>query len=193
VERPHPPVVGRASKRYPSVLTSHVAVLCQTETRYLTDTGGTRVQHGRGFARVIITASARAADGTDLTTFRNIRSRGWGRAAPTIKALLRPSDRVANDVSALLRAPEAEPFVGPGDFFRTRGGRLLSRDLRAPRRRAPGKRTKAKGPDVSPRAWALKSCRTSSRWCSTPLAARRVAVDLNGWYDYDDEGVKRDR
>ncbi len=42
-------------QNYPSVLTSHVSVICQVETRYLVNTEGSRLQHGRGFARVVIT------------------------------------------------------------------------------------------------------------------------------------------
>jgi len=51
-------------QNYPSVLTSHVSVSALTDTRYLVNTEGTRIEHGRGFARVVITASAKAADGT---------------------------------------------------------------------------------------------------------------------------------
>jgi hypothetical protein len=54
VERPHPQLSARF-QNYPSVLTSHVSVLCQTDTRYLVNTEGSRIEHGRGFARVVIT------------------------------------------------------------------------------------------------------------------------------------------
>jgi hypothetical protein len=56
-------------QNYPSVLTSHVSVICQTDTRYLVNTEGSRIAHGRGFARVVITATAKASDGTDLSSF----------------------------------------------------------------------------------------------------------------------------
>ncbi|HJT86375.1 MAG TPA: hypothetical protein VJ732_00935, partial [Bryobacteraceae bacterium] len=53
---------------YPEVLTSQVTVNAQTDTRYFVNTEGSRVVQGRGYARIIITASAKAADGTDLST-----------------------------------------------------------------------------------------------------------------------------
>ena len=56
-------------QNYQSVLTSHVSVLCQTDTRYLVNSEGSRVAHGRGFARVMINATAKAADGTDVSSF----------------------------------------------------------------------------------------------------------------------------
>src|SRR5436190_7982370 len=46
---------------YPRILTSHVSMSAQTDTRYLTNTEGSRIAHGRGFARVVISASTKAA------------------------------------------------------------------------------------------------------------------------------------
>src|SRR5207248_3886747 len=59
---------------YPSVLTSHVSVQAQTDAKYLVNTEGSRLAHGRGFARVVINASAKAADGTDLSTFETFEA-----------------------------------------------------------------------------------------------------------------------
>ena len=61
-------------QNYPSVLTSHVSVIGQTDTRYLVNTEGTRIEHGRGFARVVIFASAKAADGTDVSSFETFEA-----------------------------------------------------------------------------------------------------------------------
>ena len=100
---------------YPSVLTSHVAVTGQTDTRYLVNTEGGRIQHGRGFARVVISASAKAADGTDVSSFETFES-VEPSGLPDDKVLTAAIDRIANDVNRLLKAPEAEPFVGPAIF-----------------------------------------------------------------------------
>ncbi|MBV8731074.1 MAG: hypothetical protein JO336_14805, partial [Acidobacteriia bacterium] len=97
------------------ILTSHVSVSGQTDTRYFVSTEGSRIQHGRGFARVVIDASAKAADGADLNTseyFDAVDASGL----PKDDALLAAVDRVAKNLEALLRAPEAEPFVGPAIF-----------------------------------------------------------------------------
>src|SRR5947209_12106910 len=61
-------------KNYPSVLTSHVSVQGQTDARYLVNTEGSRLAHGRGFARVLTNGSAKAADGTDLSSFENFEA-----------------------------------------------------------------------------------------------------------------------
>src|ERR1700683_3559151 len=100
---------------YPSILTSHVTVSAQNDTRYFVNTEGSRIVHGRGFARVVISASAKATDGTDLETFETFEA-VQPDGLPDDKTLLTAIDRVANDASKLLKAPEAEPFVGPAIF-----------------------------------------------------------------------------
>ena len=70
-----------ALRNYPRVLTSRVSASCQVETNYLVNTEGTRLVHGRGFARVVSRPRAKAADGTDLEHLRDVRSGGCRRAS----------------------------------------------------------------------------------------------------------------
>ena len=68
-----PPTGPSACASYPwlkahtAILTSSVSVAAQRESRYFVNTEGARVEHGRGFARVVV-AHGRAADGMNLTT-----------------------------------------------------------------------------------------------------------------------------
>ena len=100
---------------YPSVLTSRVSISVQTDARYFVNTEGSRLLHGRGYARIFISASSRAADGTDLSSFDSFEAEDEA-GLPDDKTILAAIDRVASDVSKLLKAPEAEPFVGPAIF-----------------------------------------------------------------------------
>ena len=79
------------------------------------NTEGSRLAHGRGFARIVINATAKAADGTDLSSFETFEAVDEA-GLPDDKIVLAAIDRVANDVASLLKAPEAEPFVGPAIF-----------------------------------------------------------------------------
>ncbi len=174
-------------RNYPSVLTSHVTVSAQTDTRSLVNTEGTRVQHGRGFARVVISASAKAADGTDLSTFETFEAVETS-GLPDDKVLTAAIDRVANDLSNLLKAPEAEPFVGPA-IFSGRAAGVFFHEIFG--HRVEGHRQK----DDSEGQTFTKSINTKvlPDFLSVvfdPTKKKIGGVDLNGWYDYDDEGVK---
>jgi len=172
---------------YPGVLTSRVTVSGQAETRYFVNTEGTRLEFGRGYARVFVSASAKAADGADVANFESFEAEDAG-GLPDDKTVLAAIDRVAKDVTALLRAPEAEPFVGPailsgraaGVFFheifghRVEGFRQKDED--------EGQTfTKSVGTEVLPSFLSV---------VFDPTRHSMAGEDLYGWYDFDDEGVK---
>ena len=172
---------------YPKVLTSQVSVIGQTDTRYLVNTEGTRIEHGRGYARVVITASAKAADGTDLEAFDTYEAVDPS-GLPDDKTLMAAIDHVANDVTNLLKAPEAEPFVGPA-IFSGRAAGVFFHEIFG--HRVEGHRQK----DESEGQTFTKSVNTKvlPDFLSVifdPTRRKIDGVDLNGWYDYDDEGVK---
>jgi predicted Zn-dependent protease len=173
--------------KFPGVLTSSVTVNGQAETRYFVNTEGTRLAYGRGFARVFIAASAKAADGADVADFDSFEAEDPS-GLPDDKAVLAAIDHVAGDVTALLHAPEAEPFVGPailsgraaGVFFheifghRVEGHRQKNED--------EGQTfTKSVGTKVLPDFLSV---------IFDPTKHSIAGEDLYGWYDYDDEGVK---
>ncbi len=59
---------------YPDLLSSDVQASFFIDTRYFVNTEGTKVQHGRGFARVIISANAKAKDGMDVSDFASFEA-----------------------------------------------------------------------------------------------------------------------
>ncbi|HUI81961.1 MAG TPA: metallopeptidase TldD-related protein [Bryobacteraceae bacterium] len=172
---------------YPGILTSHVSVSAQTDTRYFVNTDGTRVLHGRGYARVTVSAEAKAMDGADLDTgetFEAVDPAGL----PKDDLILAGIDRVAKDLTALLRAPEADPFVGPA-IFSGRASGVFFHEIFG--HRVEGHRQK----DESEGQTFTKSVGTKvlPDFLSVVFDPTRRKVgneDLFGWYDYDDEGVK---
>lgn len=174
-------------QNFPDVLTSHVSVSAQTDTRYFVNTEGTRVEHGRGFARVIITASAKAGDGTDLSTSETFEAE-QASGLPKDEVLLAAIDRVSKNLSGLLHAPEAEPFVGPA-VFSGRAAGVFFHEIFG--HRVEGHRQK----DVTEGQTFTKSIGSPvlPDFLSVlfdPTRHKINGIDLNGWYDYDDEGVK---
>ena len=172
---------------YPSVLTSRVSITTQTDTRYFVNTEGSRLQFGRGYARVFISASARAADGTDVSSFDSFEAED-AAGLPDDKAIQAAIDHVASDVSNLLKAPEAEPFVGPA-IFSGRAAGVFFHEIFG--HRVEGHRQK----DENEGQTFTKSVGTKvlPDFLSVQFDPTRHSVngeDLYGWYDYDDEGVK---
>ena len=174
-------------QNYQSVLTSHVSVLCQTDTRYLVNSEGTRVAHGRGFARIVIDATAKAADGTDVNSFETFEAVDES-GLPDDKVVLAAIDRVANDVSNLLKAPEAEPFVGPA-IFGGRAAGVFFHEIFGHRVEGHRQKDESEGQTFT-KSVGTKVLPDFLSVLFDPTRRKIDGVDLNGWYDYDDEGVK---
>lgn len=173
--------------KYPSLLTSTVVVSAQTDTRYFVNSEGSRIQHGRGFARIIIAAHARAADGMDLSDseyFDATNPDGLPKDAEILAAI----DRVGSHVEALLKAPIAEPMVGPAIFSGRASGvffhEIFGHRIEGHRQKDESEGqtfTKSLGQRVLPDFLSVDF---------DPTKRKVDGIDLNGWYAYDDEGIQ---
>lgn len=174
-------------RNHPAVLTSSVSLIAQTEAKSLVNTEGTRLEHGRGFARLMISGQAKAADGTDVATFESFEAVDTA-GLPGDGAIKAAIERVAGDISGLLRAREVEPFVGPA-ILSGRAAAVFFHEIFG--HRIEGHRqkdetegqtfTKSIGGPVLPEFLSV---------IFDPTRRKAGATDLNGWYVYDDEGVK---
>ncbi len=172
---------------YPAILTSHVAVTAEVETRYFVNTQGSRIEHGRGFARITISATGKASDGTDLSsydTFEAVDAAGL----PDDKVILAAIDRVANDVSNLLHAPEAEPFVGPA-IFSGRAAGVFFHEIFGHRIEGHRQKDETEGQTFT-NSVGTKVLPDFLSVVFDPTRRKIAGIDLNGWYAYDDEGIK---
>ena len=177
-------------KQYPGALAAHISVESERVTKTLVTTEGTRLEHGRTFARIVITARGKASDGMDLSTFESFESDDPAKL-PKDADILAGVKRAGSKLEALLHAPLAEPYVGPailsggaaGVFFHEIFGHRIE-----------GHRQKD---DAEGRTFA-KSVNQSvlPDFLSVifdPTQASYNNVMLNGTYAYDDEGVKARR
>jgi len=172
---------------YPKVLTSRATASFQVETNYLVNTEGTRLVHGRGFARVVLTAGAKAADGTDLSTFETFEAVD-AAGLPDEKILLAAADRLAGEIDGLLKAPEAEPFVGPA-IFSGRAAGVFFHEIFGHRVEGHRQKDESEGQTFTKSVGTLVLPEFLSV-VFDPTRRKAAGVDLNGWYDYDDEGIK---
>jgi predicted Zn-dependent protease len=171
---------------YPGILTSSVSVTYQNETKYFVSSEGSRLRYGRGFARVIVNAQAKAMDGTDLATGETFEATDPG-GLPRDEVIAAAVERVAQDLKALLLAPEAEPFAGPA-IFSGRAAGVFFHEIFG--HRVEGHRqkdeqegqtfTKSVGGKVLPDFLSV---------IFDPTRSKSGNIELNGSYSYDDEGI----
>ena len=171
---------------YPDILSSSVTVVAQREIKTFVNTEGTRLQHGRTYARILVSARSKASDGMDLTTSETIEAEDPTRL-PSDKVVEAAVDRVTRDLRGLLRSPEVEPFVGPailsgraaGVFFHEIFGHRIEGHRQKDESEGQTFTKSVNGPVLPPFLSVTFD----------PTVKRMAETDLYGWYDFDDEGV----
>jgi TldD protein len=170
-----------------SILSSQIVLLVRRETKYLVSTEGTHIRYSRTFASLSISAQGKASDGMDLGAFQNFQASEPGRL-PKPEAVEASIDEAVANLTKLLHAPTVEPFVGPailsggaaGVFFHE----IFGHRVEGHRQRDEGEGqtfTKSIGGSVLPDFLSV---------VFDPTRRNLGPVDLNGYYVYDDEGVK---
>ena len=172
--------------QYPEIIASSVSLAVERETKHLVSSEGSRLEHGRGFARIVIAAQAKAADGMDLVTSETFEAVDLD-GLPKDKVVFDAINRVAKDLQGLLRAPVVDPFIGPailsgraaGVFFHEIFGHRVEGHRQ--KDESEGQTfTKSLGKPVLPEFLSV---------IFDPTKRKMDGVDLNGWYEFDDEGV----
>lgn len=173
--------------KHRSILTSQVTLLAQRETRTLVNTEGTRLQHGRGLAEIQITARTKAADGMDLAVSESIEASDPS-GLPKDEVVLAAIERVSKDVTALPRAPTVEPFVGPA-ILSGRAAAVLFHEIFGHRIEGHRQKDESEGQTFT-KSVGTKILPEFLSVTFDPTRRKFGPVDLNGWYQFDDEGVK---
>ncbi|MFN7998752.1 MAG: metallopeptidase TldD-related protein [Bryobacteraceae bacterium] len=171
---------------YPGILTSNVSVTYQDESKYFVSSEATRLQHGRGFARIVITAQSKAMDGEDLFTSETFEATDPA-GLPRDEVIAQAVDRVAGDLKALLIAPGAEPFAGPA-IFSGRAAGVFFHEIFGHRIEGHRQKDEAEGQTFT----ASVGERVLPEFLSVvfdPTRKKVGNVDLNGFYSFDDEGI----
>ncbi len=173
-------------RAFPDLLGSTVSVSAQTDNRTLVNTEGTRVEHGRGFARIVITASAKAKDGMDVSDFDSFEAFDPSGLPPAdkVKAAVR---QVGQNVQNLLTAPMAEPFVGPA-IFSGRASGVFFHEIFGHRIEGHRQKDESEGQTFTAKV-GEKILPDFLSVTFDPTKKQIAGIDLNGWYQYDDEGV----
>jgi predicted Zn-dependent protease len=169
------------------VLAASVVVMSQAEAKHLVSTEGSRIRHGRGFVRIVITARGKSEDGMDLATTDSFEAT-TAKGLPDDEAVEQAVRRVGEDLKALLNAPVVDPFVGPailsgkaaGVFFHEIFGHRIEGHRQKDDEEGQTF-TKSIGQPVLPSFLTV---------LSDPTRSKAAGIDLNGTYVFDDEGVR---
>jgi TldD protein len=175
---------------HPELLESRVRFEASAETRYVTTTEGTSVQVARTHARIEIQASTVAEDGMRLERIETLDVPDPANL-PGDDAVLALVDRVARDLRALRTAPPIEPYAGPA-ILDGRAAAVFFHEIFGHRVEGHRQKDEEEGQTFAHRVGQLVMPEFLDVF-DDPGIARLNGVPLNGFYHYDDEGMRGDR
>jgi TldD protein len=173
--------------RKPGILSSNMIVVTQREVKTMVSTEGARIQHGRTFARLIFSAQAKANDGMNLSSSEILDAEDVARL-PDEKVVRATMKKVEDDLMALLKAPLVDPFVGPA-ILSGRAAGVFFHEIFGHRIEGHRQRDESEGQTFAKKV-GDKILPDFLSVQSDPTRHSLNGIDLNGWYDFDDEGVK---
>jgi TldD protein len=172
---------------FPDVLYSNVSLSTQRLSKYMVSTEGTRLLHGRNFVSLSIVARGKATDGMDLVAMEDYQ-------AADLAHLPQPADidaaakRVGHNLSDLAQAPAVEPFVGPA-ILSGRAAAVFFHEIFGHRIEGHRQKDEAEGQTFT-KAVGTAVLPSFLSVVFDPTRRTLDGIDLNGYYTYDDEGVK---
>ncbi|MEO8099588.1 MAG: metallopeptidase TldD-related protein [Acidobacteriota bacterium] len=179
--------LSTAFSQYPGALNSSVQLESRQQTDTLVSTEGTRLLHGRPFTRLIIFARGKASDGMDLQTLESFETDDPAKL-PTDEQILAAVKKAGANLTSLLASPLADPYVGPA-ILSGRASGVLFHEIFGHRIEGHRQKDEAEGQTFT------KAVNTAvlPDFLSVIFDPTRKTfgdVTLNGYYQYDDEGVR---
>lgn len=175
-------------KNYADIESGTASIQFEVYRNYFVNTDGTEVVQNRRVARVMLMASVMAPDG--MTCPLNLDYLAYDlNEFPTEEKMIADAKDLVERLKALRTAPIADPYTGPailsgpasGVFFHEIFGHRLE-----------GHRMKSGGQTFKKMVGQKVLPETFSVYCDPTLQYFHNNA-LNGYYKYDDEGVKAQR
>ncbi len=171
---------------HPVIYQADASLTAQARTRWLTNSDGTRLQTTRVAYRLDLSAVTKAEDGMELPRHESFFAYS-ADGLPSDERVEATVEKMVADLLALREAPVVDPYTGPamlsgraaGVFFhevfghRIEGHRQKNEDEGQTFKKQVGQRLLPEGFDV----------------IFDPLRATHGAIELAGYYRFDNEGV----
>ena len=177
---------SRRIRAHPEIYNSSVTLSGEITNRLMTNSEGSQLQFGRGWWRIGIQVSTIAEDGMELSQYQAFDAH-TPDGLPSKDELLQAVDQVIKDILALRAAPVVEPYIGPAILLNRASGvffhEIFGHRIEGHRQKDVEEgQTYAKklGKEVLPTFLSI---------VDDPSRRQFNGMDLNGFYEFDDECV----
>jgi predicted Zn-dependent protease len=176
--------------QYPEVYRSSVSLQVDHSTHYFVSSEGSRIESQRPQIRLILYAETRADDGMELLRSETFDGSTFDRlpSDQVVEARIR---EMAADLKQLRGVPVIEPFSGPA-LLSGRAAAVFFHEVLGHRVEGQRQRGDQEGQTFAKKV-GQEVLPTFISVVDDPTQRQLGGVELNGWYDYDDEGMPAQR
>ncbi|AWV89810.1 TldD/PmbA family protein [Bradymonas sediminis] len=174
----------------PGILDVKMTVSANRTRSHFVDTEGTQIVEEQVIYSIQLQGWARADDGMMVDNARSFYAR-TPETLPDVATVKRQANQMITELSALTQAPVLDPYTGPAILMPEASGVLfheaVGHRLEGERQRNPeeGRTFKGRvGRRIIPTFLSIYDDPTLTNWGDK---------DLNGYYEFDDEGVPSQR
>lgn len=177
-------------KKYPWIYNSQVSLRATLQSKYQVNSEGSLIRENRIGYRISIYAATMANDGMELYLLRSFYTTTPG-GFPTDNEIISAIDTLIKNLEELKNAPIVEPYTGPAILMNKASGvffhEIFGHRIEGHRQKSEFEGqtfTKKVGEKILPEFISVYD---------DPTLSSFNEKDLNGFYLYDDEGVKSKR
>jgi predicted Zn-dependent protease len=182
--------VGRYLASFDFVRESYTSFAVNDRITYLINSEGTRLQHGNHYIRVNLGVQGMAADGMRLRRSHYFNTAGLAKL-PDEETIMTEAARLVDELQALIDAPIVEPYIGPA-ILRNRASGVFFHEIFGHRIEGHRQKSESEGQTFTKKVGQQILPEFISVF-DDPTMPSFGAVDLRGYYRFDDEGVPAER
>jgi predicted Zn-dependent protease len=174
-------------KGIPELLGGQAGFTASVNNQYFVNSEGTSVRHGTVQFRIYLLGRARAEDGMDFQRFESFDAHSLD-GLPNDATVRQTAEKIVRDLKALRTAPLVEPFTGPA-ILSGRASGVFFHEIFGHRIEGQRNKNESEGQTFA-RQINQKILPDFISIVDDPTTEKAVGIDLNGYYTYDDEGIK---
>jgi TldD protein len=174
-------------KGFPELFDGQAGMTLSVNNQYFVNSEGTSVRHGTIQYRVYLVGRTQADDGMEFQRFESFDAHSLD-GLPSEETVRKTVDKIVADLKALRKAPVIEPYTGPA-ILSGRASGVFFHEIFGHRIEGQRNKNESEGQTFARQVGKL-ILPTFISVVDDPTTEKIGSIDLNGYYTYDDEGVK---
>jgi len=182
--------ISKLFNDYPMITDSYVMISFNTVTKYFASSEGSNIKHGRTYIRISIKGSLLAEDGMDLSKYYAFDA-GNENELPNKEIVEKEARKVIEQLLNLKDAPVTEPYVGPA-ILTGKASAVFFHEIFGHRVEGHRQKNDDEGQTFTKQI-NLPILPDFLSVYDDPTLEKFNGATLNGFYKFDDEGIKSER